>query len=66
MINLERRIAEMEKLHRADSSFRHLVVCGAPEEAAQHRQTFAGAYLYIITGVQRCPGYGREPLTVES
>ena len=66
MINLERRIAEMEKLHLADSSFHQLVVCGTPEEAAQHKQTFAGAHRYIITGVPRCPGYGREPLAVES
>ena len=66
MINLERRIAEMEKLHRADSPCPRLVVCGVPEEAVQHRQTFAGAYRYIITGVQRCPGYGREPQAVES
>ena len=66
MNNLERRIAAMEKLHLADSSFRQLVVCGTREEADQHRQTFTGAYLYIITGVPRCPGYGREPLAVES
>ena len=66
MINLERRIAEMEKLHLADSSFRQLVVCGTPEEAAQHRQTFMGAYRYIITGVQRCHEYGREPQAVEN
>ena len=66
MINLERRIAEMEKLHRADSSFHQLVVCGTPEEAAQHRQTFMGAYRYIITGVQRCHEYGREPQAVEN
>ena len=66
MINLERRIAEMEKLHLADSSFHQLVVCGTPEEAAQHRQTFMGAYRYIITGVQRCREYGREPQAVEN
>ena len=66
MINLERRIAEMEKLHLADSSFHQLVVRGTREEAAQHRQTFAGVYRYIITGVQRCHEYGREPQAVES
>ena len=66
MNNLERRIAEMEKLHLADFSVRQLVVCGTREEAAQHRQSFTGAYRYIITGVPRCQGYGREPLAVES
>ena len=66
MNNLERRIAEMEKLHLVDSSFRQLVVCGTPEEATRHRQTFTGAYRYIITGVPRCPGYGHEPRAVES
>ena len=66
MNNLERRIAEMEKLHLADSPFCQLVICGTREEAVQHKQTFAGVYRYIITGVQRCPGYGREPLAVES
>ena len=66
MNNLERRIAEMEKLRLGDSSIVQHVVCGTPEEAVLHRQTFAGTYRYIITGVTRCPGYGREPRAVES